>query len=477
MEIALEREQENDFERERRRRMEIAREREQERNNGRKEQFNTTGELVMNNRTNGDLERRMERVRQEEIAREIHKAEQKKKKILQEMARPDTLGSKRGSIRDNRESYPSENDSKGQADQVSRTGDALERVERQHARDTLREGWRDGRADSAFEEERRPRHRDTIRRKPPILIIEQIPVMYSGPAGPGEHSQTDRDPNTWHEESSLPGSDYDFEDPHRGTPFIDRRAPDRPVALPRPDTAYTDRRPDRPDYPYKYDEIHITIPGDSTELLNPDHIDHTLHTLSTDDLPQGQGSPAGGAVRSPSLGLRAPHIFHHHIPSLAVGGNAAHAQLALEQALIAEQALQAQAIQAGQIKQAAVAAQLAGHVAAQHLAAQKIAAQKVATQIIAAGNASAKRKATQLSQILAGNAAVKAAIKTNLEHGAGHRLKKLLSQKAAGAALPGPGLEAQLGLLAANSFHQHHLSSANINQLREELIHRLTLLK
>ncbi|XP_045129395.1 uncharacterized protein LOC123515064 isoform X2 [Portunus trituberculatus] len=494
MEIAREREKESDFERERRR-IESAREQERERNNERKEQINTTDQLVLNRRTSADLERRRERVRQEEIAREIHKAEERKRKILQEMARHDSLESKPSSVHDNRERNLSQYDSRRHVDRALREGDALERVERHRVRDTLRESWGDGRADSAFEEVQRPRHRGTIRRKPPILIIEQVPVRYSGPADHGDYPQTHfkkpqlnghRNPETWYEESSLPGNGHDFEDPNRGKPFIDRRAPDRPVALPRPDTAYTDRRPDRPDYPYKYDEIHITIPGDSTEhqaeLVNPDHIDHTLHVFPTDDLPEGQGSPAASIVRSPSLGLRVPHVLHHHIPSLGVGGNAGHAQLALEQALIAEQALQAQAIQAGQIKQAAVAAQLAGHVAAQHLTAQKVAAQKVAAQIIAAGSASANRKATQLSQILAGDAAVKAAIKTKLEHEVGHRLKKLLSHKAAGAVFPGPGVETELGqaavaALAANSFHQHQISSANINQLREELIHRLTLLK
>ncbi|KAK8406284.1 hypothetical protein O3P69_007169 [Scylla paramamosain] len=489
MEIAREREQESDFERERRRKMEIAREQEQERNNERKEQFNTTDELVLNNRTSDDLKRR-ERVRQEEIAREIHKAEERKKEILQEMARHDTLGSKRSSARDNKESDPREYNSQREIDRALRGGDALERVERQRVRDTLREEWRDVMADSAFEGEHRPRHRDTIRRKPPILIIEQVPVIYSGPADAGDYPQTHfkephlnghRDPEAWHEGSSQTMNGHDFEGTRRGKPFVDRRAPDRPVILPRPDTAYTDRRPDRPDYPYKYDEIHITVPGDSaehqTELLDPDYIDHTLHVLPTDDLPHGQGSPAGGALRGPSLGLHAPHVLHHHVPGLGVGGNAAHTQLALKQALIAEQALQAQAIQAGQIKQAAVAAHLANHVAAQHLAAQKVAA-----QIIAAGSASAKRKATQISQILAGDAAVKSAIKTKLEHEAGHRLKKLLSLKAAGEVLPGPGVEVQLGHaavttpLAANTFH-HHFSFANINQLREELIHRLTLLK
>lgn len=486
---------ESDFEREKRREMEIAWEREKERRSLQKKEHNTMSEeLVSRSRTN-EKEGRRESDRQAEITREINKAEARKKAILLETALPDRLINKFSSLRNTEEHNRSEQNLQRQIDRALRGGDDLERTNSKLVRDTLREDGVDDWRHTELEPEHRHHH---IPRRPPILIIEQIPVRYSGSTTSDHFPEThfkkpqdegSNDPEVWDEGSVLPENDHRIQAvglPH-SQPHVDPRAPDRPVALPRPNTTYTDRRPDRHDYPYKYDEIRISIPGDlaehQAELFDEHHNGQTIPLPARDDLTHGQGFPIPGVVPNPSLDLYAPYIPPHHVHGLGIAShsNAANTQLALKQALIAEQALRAQSIQAGKIKQAAVAAHLVGQVAAQQLAAQQAAAQKITAQLIAAGSASARRKAAQIGQIIAGNAAIRAAQETD------HHLKELISPKPAAKLLSGAGVEVQLGdagvttPLATNHFQQHHRffsgNQQSTDHLREELIHRLTILK
>ena len=484
----MKRERESDFEREKRREMEVAREREQERNNHQgKEQTQKMDEKLRSSGTS-DIEMKKESDRLEEITREINKAEERKKAILEERGTHERLINKSRSARNNKRNNRTEPSSQRQIDRALRGGDAPERVESKLVRDTLHEDGRDDWTHSESKAEHRNRHQEITRRKPPILIIEQIPVIYTDSAISDHHPEThfnDRHKDGYNDAngSSLPENDRRFESSRRGKPHIDHRAPDRPVALPRPHTAYTDRRPDRPDYPYRYDEIHINISGNSakyqTELFDGDHIDHTVYLPPIDDLSHDQGFHGASVVHSSSLDLHSTDVLPHHVPDLGVAhANAANTQLALEQALITKQTLHAQAIQAEKIKQAAVA-HLVGQAAAQQLAAQQVAA-----QLIAAGSASARHKAAQLGRIIVGNAAIKAAIKTKLEHEAGHRLKKLISQNPAGEVFSDSRVDVQLGVadvttpLPTNNFQQHYrLLTGNVDQIREDLIYRLMHLK
>lgn len=495
---------ESDFEREKRREMEIAREREQKGNAGRRDQITTKKETLFNGHSR-ELDRQREVDRQKEILREIRKAEERKRELLQ---RTTTIPLHAREANRFISAHDSTHSSKGehislqrQIDRSLRGGDVVDdkfKPQRSTMRDDGDSGW----SRSYLKAEHV--HREESRRKPPILILEQVPVRYPDSETRSEESHGDG----YSDNEDWSGSDRRFVDSSRWTTLVDSRAPDRPVILPRPGTATVDRRPDRPDYPYRYDEISLATLDDPAKHLE-DLVDHR---------PIGETGPRQSLLHHASYNL--PHDIEGL--NAAAQADAANLHLALEQALIAEHTLHTQAIQAGKIKQAAVAAhlvnqaaahrlatqQLAAQAAAQQLAAQKaavqqfvvqkaaahqlaaqktaahqLAAQKTEAQRIAAGTAASNLKAAQLGHIAAGNEAIKAAIKTNLESEISHRLKKLIPQDPLARVLSGGGVGVQVGGIPAtapftpNLQHLLILGSQQIQQMRQELLHRLSLLK
>lgn len=490
---------ESDFEREKRREMEVARER---------EQINMTRE-AKHSVGISELERKREDDRQREIIREIMKAEEKKRDILQRKTtvplharKIQRLISVQDKTNTNRSEYIS---LQRQIDRSLRGGDAV-KVKGSPQRSTLHDGEDGGWSQSFLKVDKL--HHDQSLRKAPILILEQVPVRYP------DSVETIYFPETYSEESiggdynnneDRSASDRHLVDSTRETTLVDPRAPDRPVVLPRPSTAIADRRPDRLTYPYKYDEINLSA---FTDPAN--HPKDPLDNLHVD-----QSYPIGEPGPRESFISHAPYSFPHSVGGLdaAAHADAANLQLALEQALVSKHTLHAQAIQAGKVKEAAVAAHLVNQAAAHRLATQQLAAQKVAAhqliahkaavqqlavqnaaaqqlaaqkaevQRIAAGTAASKLKAAQLGHIAAGKEAMKTAIKANLESEISHRLKKFIPQDSLARVLSGAGVEVQVGgASVAAPFTpnlQRHLipGSQQIQQMRQELFHRLSLLK
>ncbi|XP_050690437.1 uncharacterized protein LOC126982435 [Eriocheir sinensis] len=491
---------ESDFEREKRREMEVARER---------EQINMTREAIHSVQTS-ELDREREDDRQREILREIMKAEERKREILQRKPtvplharKVDRLISVHDQTNTNRSEHIS---LQRQIDRSLRGGDAVE-VKGNPQRSTLHDDGDGGWSQSYLNVDQL--HHDQSRRKAPILILEQVPVRYPDSVESVYFSETHSEESRgggYSNKEGRPASDRRFVDSTRETTLVDPRAPDRPVILPRPSTAIVDRRPDRLNYPYKYDEINLAVFNDPAKH----------HKDPLDNLPIDQSFfPIGEPGPTRSLVPHAPYGLPHSVEGLdaAAHADATNLHLALEQALVAEHTLHAQAIQAGKIKEAAVAAHLvnqaaahrlatqqlaAQNVAAQQLVAQKaavqqlavqkaaaqqLAAQKAEVQRIAAGTAASKLKAAQLGHIAAGNEAIKTAIKTSLESEITHRLKKLIPQDSLARVLSGAGVEVQVGgASVAAPFTpnlQHHLipRGQQIQQMRQELLHRLSLLK
>ncbi|XP_063607923.1 mucin-2-like isoform X3 [Penaeus indicus] len=200
-----------------------------------------------------EVERQRERDRQEEIEREIRKAEQKKEALRNKSlvsASYDVRPSSR--VVDNRRN---DNDRIRQAEReraIQRERERNEKSHRRHEGHGQRDRDRDQRRDGGSARDHDHRH-DGHRfshEKPPILIIEEVPNDSTS----GEH--TNRHP-VWR---GRPNTNDRYRGPGGAQrPIQDPRAPDRHPVLPRPSITNLDRRPGRPDYPSKYDEVHLDI--------------------------------------------------------------------------------------------------------------------------------------------------------------------------------------------------------------------------
>ncbi|KAG7174633.1 Proline-rich protein 1-like 2 [Homarus americanus] len=488
-------ERESDDERERRRRMEINLENERKDRQGSDLQRDfVTSRKRGPSISSIEMERQRERDREQEIRREVDKADQKKREVF---SRPKT-----SALVDSIESRRAQDRRTHSEQYIDRERDR--EISRQREKDrALRSG--DDREDHRDDDRRNPswsspRHPDYEGKhryhrfshtKEPILIIEEVTPRYFKPSD----RPRDRLPNRSTEE--RPGSiggrpvwlgtssrpDSHRHTPPRDRPLQDSRRPDKHLVWSRPGIKDMDRRPDRPGYPSKYDEVHLNV-------LGP-HGNRYPNGGQVDDPHGPQAFPVAGVLPHPPPPPQGiPPLLVDNALAAAAQADAATAQLALKhqigQALLAEQALKTHhAIQAGKIKQAAVAAQLVGQVTAQQVAAQQIAAQQVA-----AGTAAARLKAAQLGQIAAGTVAagqqsLKTAIKAKLKHALKHRLKTRLQQEVAGS-VPVVGVHVTQykrpvtyvdDYQPAQPYYDADHVKHRLRQAQEELFRRLILLK
>ncbi|XP_071537468.1 uncharacterized protein [Panulirus ornatus] len=438
-------EEESTRERERRD-MEIDLQRERDRDARRTSRTKLTSEL--GGRTNprhtsyssSELEKQRQMDREQEIAREIAKADKIKKELLSQ----DT----KSLVRESKEKDISHNRRYGKHE----TQDEI-RLRRQRDREL-----RDGKPsrDYSDDERRRPtdseekhRHHRYSHKKEPILIIEKVtPRSHKTldrrpdrrPSGPS-HKRPDnfKGRPVWYDSSRRPGGNRHTTP--RGPPVQDPRRPDRPVVLPRPNFNQMDRRPGRPGYPSKYDEVYLGALGPHSDhhgerFPHGSHSDEVLHHRPS---PDDKVFPVAGVLPHPP-----PALLDSTLAA------AAHADAALKhqlsQALIAGQALQAHhALQAQTLKQATVAAQLASHAAAQQAVAQQAVAQQAVAQQAVAHQAAAQ-------QAVAHQAAAQQAVahQAVAQQAVAHKAAAQLGQVAAGNAAA--GLQAaQLGQVAAGN--------------------------
>nr|XP_045597771.1 uncharacterized protein LOC123757893 isoform X2 [Procambarus clarkii] len=485
--IELRRETESDRERESRREMEIDLERERDRNARRVPLDKLTdmiGEIDRKTRQSlpsTDMERQRALDRQVEIASEVAKAEQKKSELLNQVKssplhesldREPFSDRERYNERDSEMDKDREINLQRERDRALRSGNTKGDHRINDRRDP---SWSGNRDDDRVHDDYKGKHRDHrfSHTKEPILIIEEVTPQYSRPSD----SRPDHNP-------SRP---LDGRPVWRGTtsrPLQDPRRPDRPPILPRPSASGTNRRPDRPVYPSRYDEVHLS-----------GSVPH-----------QGEvGFPVAGV-----LPLHPPPLLLDNSLTVASQANAAtKAHLALGQqlgqAILAEQALKAQhAIQADKIQEAAIAAHLVGQAAAQQIAAQHVAAQQIAVQQIAAQQLAAQQVAAQqiaaqqaaaqqvaaqeaVAQQIAGGATATRLKASQLSHAPGFQASQI-GQAAAGTTAPGlfatpvdqgtaaAGLQAaQLGYFTGSAAAEQHLGTKAIirGKLKDALRNRL----
>ncbi|XP_042874438.1 mucin-17-like isoform X4 [Penaeus japonicus] len=394
---------------ERERDIEAKRERDREERRGTSSSFESRrGEFTHHHRpqnnhfvSESELLKQRERDREEEIEREIRKAEHRKHSLLDKsLVRGSYSVQSSGRVIDNRRQ---DDDRIRQAERERAIQRDRERHEKSHRgdregnlsqREKDRERHRGGGSERDHHDHRHDDHRFS-HEKPPILIIEEVPHDSSNEyRGPGTYPR----------------------------PIQDSRAPDRHPVLPRPSITNLDRRPGRPEYPSKYDEVHLDILHD--HFPHHDHHDDVVKPLPIPPpLPPPLPVPVPVPIPAPDPGL----IL----------------QQQLGQALLTKHALEAGAITkaAALGVLGAIKAGAAAHLGAlgagaavsniKHAVKDKLKTHlkhKVAQTIIGGAAIPAGLQATKVAQTIAAGAAIPAGLHALKVHsqfrGAGHQLSK-----------------------------------------------------